>query len=67
MNMGCIGTRRSSLFALFARKVPQTVHNPRDTNGAPGGAIGGADRAADLGSALRSRRRVPAPAMRVHV
>jgi hypothetical protein len=38
-----------------------------DTNGAPKGAIGGADRAADLGSALRSRRRVPAPAKRVHV
>jgi hypothetical protein len=39
----------------------------RDTNGAPKGAIDGADRAADLGSALRSRRRVPAPAKRVHV
>ena len=39
---------------------------PLDTGGAPEGATGGADRAADLRSALWSRRRVPAPSATLH-
>ncbi len=37
MNVGCIGTRRSSISALFAREVPQTVTIPK-TPMAPRGA-----------------------------
>jgi hypothetical protein len=60
---GGAGPPRRLVHASAHRDLPAT----EDTNGAPEGAIGGADRAADLRSALRSRRRVPAPGMRVHV
>ena len=52
MNVGRIGTRHSSISALFAARSTTNRNNPQDTNGAPRGAIGGADRAAD--SRIRS-------------